>query len=96
MTNKMNDLEDELNDLDIPIVMLDAALMVMGDAFDIDPLDIIDAMIGGEGTPIDDLRTAHGANDVNLMIDILSEGLESSTQLPHIRRAIELHALLAE
>jgi hypothetical protein len=80
MTNERDDLEDELLNLDIPIVMLDAGVMILCDLFDIGPLTVID----------------HGEKEVGAIMELIWEGLESSTQIPHLRRAIELHLILAQ
>lgn len=95
MTNSREELEGELNDLDIPIIMADAAIMILGDALDIDPLTVLTALMS-EPRDLADLRTAHGENDVNLMVDMIEEGIESSTQLTHLARAIQLHRALED
>ena len=99
MSDVLNDardaIEEELADLDIPVVMLDAAVMMLCDHLDMDPFTMIDAYEKRDEVKIADLKTAHGAKDVDLVFDMLGEGLESSTQIPHIRRAIELNIAYA-
>jgi len=94
-------LETELDDLDIPMVPVDAILEVCGDAFDIDPKVLIqsvstDTHTHPETPHTDALRAAHGAREVNLMIDLLMEGIESSTQMPHIARSIDINRALRD
>lgn len=95
-------IEDEIIDLDVPMIGTDAVLMMLGDALGIPPLALIDAEdLSTHPDPkirsssaLDDLRTAHGEQGVNLMRDALYEGIDSSTEVPAVRRSIELHLLL--
>lgn len=82
-------LEAELDTLDVPMVGVDIILIVLGDALDIDPLTLIDSYL--DSAAMANLRDEHGSTAINSMVDLLGEGLESSTQLPDIRRAIELN-----
>jgi hypothetical protein len=96
MTNERDDLEDELLNLDIPIVMLDAGVMILCDLFDIGPLTVIDALVDDNDDLIASLKRDHGEKEVGAIMELIWEGLESSTQIPHLRRAIELHLILAQ
>ena len=94
-------LEDELDDLDIPILDVVAALEVLGDEFEIDAKVLIQSMFTDLSTypetpHMDRLRETHGAQGCRVMISILDTALESTTQIPHIVRGIEVNrALLA-
>lgn len=83
-------MQNELDDLPGMAIDLPNALIVVGDALDIDPKEIVRALINTKGTPLDDLRTAHGARDINLMLDLIMEAVDSSTYFPPLLRALEL------
>jgi hypothetical protein len=85
-----NMLEEELSDLDLPMIDIAVILLVVGNHLDIDPEKFISAYLAG-GIELSDMKTAHGEKDIALMALLLDEALESSTQLPHILRALEIY-----
>lgn len=93
MTNT-NDRRSELEGMldSLPMITLDlpAALMVVGDAFDIDPLDLLDILIANDTDSLDEIKEMSGAKEINLMIDLIYEAIDSSTYLPSIRDAISI------
>src|SRR5688500_7808489 len=104
MTNRPKDLDmsdviadaqdawdEEYDRLDLPHLSIDIILITLGDAMDIDPLALLDAYASRNPSTMADMRTAHGANDVNAMTDLIDEGIDSSLQIDHIRRGIEMN-----
>jgi hypothetical protein len=94
MTKSIESLEDEYDNLDIPMVFVDAMLEVIGDLFDIDPVEFINSAMNPAA--MKDMKLRHGEKEVEAMEFILWEGVESSTQIPHIRRGIGIHREIAK
>jgi hypothetical protein len=93
MNQSIEELESQLDDLDIPILDIVSILEIMGDAFDIDPIDFInDTHINRELR--EGFELMHGSKEVAIMGDLLDCALESSLQLPQIIRAIELSRMI--
>lgn len=94
MINHRDELENELDDMPMMSVDLPNALLLMGDAFDIDPILIIQALMGDEVMPdppaMPELKEEYGAREVQLMVDMIFEGVDSSTYLPHILRSLQI------
>lgn len=81
--SRLSDLSDELNELDIPILPVTDMIMTMCDA---------DEWTAGY-VAFFDAVTTEGGERSHLMIitnDLLDTALESVSQLPHIRRALEI------
>ena len=88
-------LEARLDALPMMSVDLPGALILMGDAFDIDPIDLLDILIADDSDSLAEMREMSGAKEINLMIDMIYEGVDSSTYLPAILDAIStMNALL--
>lgn len=100
MTNNRESLESRLDDLPMMSVDLPNALILLGDAFDIDPAQLVRILMGDEVHPdppaLADFKEAHGAREVEVMIDLIFEAVDSSRYLPFILQALEIAELLAE
>lgn len=85
-------LEIELDDLPMMAIDLPNSMMILGDAFDIDPLLVVKAMMTftDDDPIVKDLMEEYGSREVRVMIDLIEEGLDSSTLLPYLHRAIEI------
>jgi len=84
------ELEDEQAELDIPILMIDAALMIFADYADIDLLPFMRRYAEEFGKGI-----AIGSPEC-ILVDFLENALESSTQIPHIIRSLEIEQEISE
>lgn len=86
----MTDAQDrELEELDLPVLDIAVILTTLGDALDIDPWNITYTWGKPAGAPYTADRTDKG---VCAMLDLLDEAIESSTQIPHINRALDILA----
>jgi hypothetical protein len=103
MTDTANDalrntLEGEMDDMPMMALDLTGALLLVGDALDIDPLHIVQGImrhdLESDDPMLNDLREAHGTTGVNLMIDLIFEAVDSSTYLPFILRSLEISETL--
>lgn len=90
MPRTEDEIQAEANELDVPILMVTDALQLVADHLDIDLLPWL--LKNQEST-----TGYHAENaDEKLLGDILDYALESSLQMPHIIRAIELDNELGE
>ena len=83
-------LLEEYDDLDVPFLDIAVILITVGDCLDIDPIQFMRCL---DNDTLNDLRQSHGRKEIDLMEDLVAEAIESSTQLPHITRALEIHRL---
>lgn len=82
------------DDLDIPMGgCLDQVIIALADHFEVDPLEYFDRIILAlEGAPTRSAMTPAEA----LGYEMIAIDLETSTQIPHIRRGIEIQLLADE
>lgn len=86
MTRTPDEIESEIADLDIPILMITDALILTADHLDTDLLAFLDRFEQG--------KIPSWRSDDRLLADLLEHALESSTQIAHIIRALELEGEL--
>jgi hypothetical protein len=87
MPRTEDEINNEMNDLDIPIIPITDVILIACDALDLDPLEFLDRYDAG-----DKIGDFEDASMIKFMID---QALESSFQIAHIRRALELEAEIA-
>lgn len=78
-------------------VDLPNALIIIGDSFDIDPLDLVDGMVEeakGDREWIPRMKRESGAREVQVMIDLVDEAIDSSNDLLHLASALSIIAEL--
>lgn len=73
-------LEREHGMLDIPILTVDAAILVVADALEIDPVPVIDKIMNNES--LDDHE--------EMIAALIDNALEHGSQFADIRRALEI------
>ena len=77
---RMDRLQGELDNLDIPALNLDLLIDVVCAELDLNPLEMIDEMIEDPDSP----------QIPTILRALILEGIESGTQLPQIKRALEI------
>jgi hypothetical protein len=81
MPRTEQEIQNDIDNLDIPILMISDALQITGDHFDIPVLEFLDRYEAG---------TTPKFGDEAVMASLLDCALESSFQIAHIRNAILL------
>jgi hypothetical protein len=91
MTNidKENALEREYDDLDIPVLSLDSIILELG--MHLKREELLEAFDNAAN-----FETANRNALENIIGSILDVGIESSLQIPHIRRGIEIQFDLSD
>lgn len=96
MTNQRDTLEGELFDLPMMAVDLSNAMIIVGDAFDIDPITLIDAYFNQPRSEWARFAGANGERECRVMLDLIDDALDSSTMIPDLTRALEIIAQLRD
>lgn len=79
-------LENEQAELDVPILEIGQILLITADAFGLDAIDLFNSIKDGNG----ESAVAEFGIAARLAADFLDTALETSTQIPHILRYLEI------
>jgi hypothetical protein len=84
MPRTEDEIQAELNELDVPQLMVTDALQLVGDYLEVPVLDFLNRYQNEAGYKPPDFSAER------LLLDLLDYAIESGTQVPHIIRALEL------